>query len=122
VVGHGVRRAGLGIRRRTLKLDGRGRIHLRVSCPGPRRCRGRLTIRTTNELVLRTPGTPRHVSIGSVRVRLAAGARRTIAVHATDAARALVGRLGRVAVTVRVSRQGAYVQHVAFRTHLRRRR
>jgi VCBS repeat protein len=122
LTGIGKRIAGLGIRHRTLRLDDRGRIHLRVSCPGPRRCKGLVTIRTASAVVLRTPGIPRRVTIGRARVRMRAGARRTVAVAATPAARNLVRRLGRVAVTVRVSKEGAYVRHASFRTHLRKRR
>jgi hypothetical protein len=70
----------------------------------------------------RTPGIPRHVIIGRTRLRLSAGARRTVAVAATPAARSLVRRLRSLAVTVRVSNEGAFVRHAAFRTRLRKRR
>jgi hypothetical protein len=122
LTGNGTRIPGVGIRHRTLKIDGHGYIRLRVSCPALQRCKGLLTIRSTRTLVLKTPGTPRHVAVAKGRFRLRSGQRTTFRIRANKTARRLIRQLGRLRVTVRVSEQGRFVEHVAFGTALRRRR
>jgi hypothetical protein len=120
--GKGKRNAGVGIRHRTLKLDSRGKIRLRVSCPGPRTCKGEISIRTVKALRLGGSKRAHHVTVARKKFLMLPGARRTIVVRATRSGRSLMRTRSKLRVKVRASKQGAFVQKVSFSTNLRKRR
>jgi VCBS repeat protein/FG-GAP repeat protein len=122
LTGKGKRSAGVGIRHRTLRLDSHSKMRLRVSCPGPRDCKGELSVRTSKEYVVKGSKKARLVTIAKKRFEMASGARRTIVLRATTSGRSLLKRKGSLRVRVRATKQGAFVKKVAFSTTLHRRR
>jgi hypothetical protein len=122
VKGRGKRNAGVGIRHQTLHLDSHGGIHLRVSCPGPRKCTGELSLRTTKSFRVQGSKKAKHVTVGRKRFSMSPGARHTIVVPAKKAARSLLKRRGSLRVKVGAAKQGAFVKRVSFKTTLHKRR
>jgi ELWxxDGT repeat protein len=85
------RKPTISIGARTLRLDPKGRVGLRLTCPASagRQCRGTLTLRTRKRVVLAKAG-----------FRIAAGGSKTVRVRLSRSARRLVRR-SRAARTVR---------------------
>jgi hypothetical protein len=88
------RRAAASIASRSLRYR-RGRVEVKVRCPGPDGCRG--TVRLT----------AKGRSVGSRRYRAAAGRTVAVSVRPGRRARRVVSRARRVTVTVRPSRGAA---------------